>query len=105
MEAPLLQKTDLNSRKQRVHLVILCSLGILAICLGVLLVLPSLSPRVPRWYRAHYAAGRVPPTAKFATRQGLHLARKTLGRSVQDDIMWFRVGASAWWVEVMSPID
>jgi hypothetical protein len=105
MKASFLHKTDLSSRKQRVRLLVLCSLGVVVILLGVLLVLLFFPPPVPRWYRAHYAAGRVPATAEFAARQGLHLSRRTLGSSMQDDVVWLRVGTNVWALEMLTPIN
>ena len=104
MKAAFLQKTDLSSRKQRVHLLILCSLGIVAILLMMLLVIPFLWPAVPRWDRAHYSAGRARPKAGFMTGQGLHMTRTTMG-SMRDNLLWLRVGSNVWYLEVLVPID
>jgi len=70
MKIPLLQNTDLTSRKQRVHLLILSSLGMLVV-LGVLLILPSLSPQVPRWYRDPLRGGQGQPEARAPAQAGL----------------------------------
>lgn len=102
MKAPLLRKPDLGSRKQRLQLLMLCLLGILALLLGVPMVLPSLSPRVPKWYRAHYSAGRTFPRGAFAAQRGLHLTRTNLG-SMRDDTLWLRGGSNVWFLEVVSP--
>ena len=104
MKIAFLQGTDLSSRKQRVHLLILCSLGVLAILLMMLLVLPSLTPAVPRWYWAHYSAGRVSPKAGFLTKQGLHWRSMTMG-GTREDVLWLRVGTNVWRLEALSPPD
>ena len=104
VKAAFLQKTDLSIRKQRLHILILCSLGIVVVVLAMLLVLSLTWPPVPRWYSAHYSIGRVNPKPGFATKQGLHRTRATMG-STRDDVLWFRVGTNVWFVEVMAPID
>ena len=104
IKAPFLQKTDLGSRKQRVHLLILGSLGMLAILLVMLLVLPFLWPSVPRWDQAQYFAGRPRPGANPPTQQGLCITRTTVGSS-RDDVLWLRVGTHVWTLEVLSPMS
>jgi hypothetical protein len=103
MKAVFLEKSDLSSRKQRVHLLILCSLGILALVLMVILVLPFLCPAMPRWDRAHYAAGKVNPKPGLFTKQGLHLTRTSMG-SMGDNILSLRIGSNVWFLEVMAPV-
>ncbi len=105
MKAPFVQKTDLGSRKQRVQLLILGSLGMLTILLTLLLVLPFLWPAVPRWDRAQYFAGRTGPGAKPPARQGLHLTRTIVGSSTRDDVLWLRVGTNVWALEVLTPMN
>ena len=104
MKAVFLEKIDLSSRKQRIHLLILCSLGILALVLMVILILPFLCPAVPRWDQAHYAAGKVSPKPGLFTKQGLHLTRTCMG-SMGDHILSLRVGSNVWFLEVMAPLD
>ncbi|MEI6395398.1 MAG: hypothetical protein WCT12_30350 [Verrucomicrobiota bacterium] len=99
-----LERTDLSSRKQRVHLLILCSLGVLAILLAMLLVLSSLTPAVPRWYRAHYFAGRVRAKVGFLKKQGLHSIHTVMG-NMRDDVLVLKVGTNAWFLEALSPLD
>ena len=104
MTAPFLQKTDLRSRKQRVHLLILGSLGTLAILVAMLFVLPFLWPAVPRWDRALYFVCRPSPGAKLPAGQGLHITRTTVGSS-RDDVLWLRVGTNVWALEVLTPVN
>jgi hypothetical protein len=104
MKAVFLEKIDLSNRKQRVHLLILCSLGILALVLMVILILPFLCPAVPRWDRAHYVAGKVSPKPGLFTKQGLHLTRTSMG-SMGDHILSLRIGSNVWFLEVMAPLD
>lgn len=104
MKVPFFQKTDLRSRKQRIHLLILGSLGILAILLAMLLVLPFLCSAVPRWDRALYFVCRPRPGAKVPTGQGLHISQTTVGSS-RDDVLWLRVGTNVWALEVLTPIN
>lgn len=98
------EKTNPSPRKQRLHLVILCSLGVVAILLMTLLVLPYFSPSVPKWHRAHYSAGTASPRPGLFTKQGLHLTRTRLG-SMGDNLLWFRVGSNVYYLEVFAPIE
>jgi hypothetical protein len=100
-----LLRLSLTSRKQRVRLLILLSLGGAAVLLATVLVFASFSRQVPRWYKAHYSVGRVPPTAKLPARKGLHWTRTALSRNMQEDVLWIRIGSNAWGLDIMSPID
>jgi hypothetical protein len=98
-------KTDLSNRKQCIHLLVLCSLGISAVVLMLILVLPFFWSEVPRWDKAYYVAGRPGRGAKAPTWQGLHITRTTLGSSMRDDVLWLRVGTNVWALEVLTPMN
>ena len=104
MKAAFLQKTDLSTRKQRVHLLILCSLGVLAILLMILLVLPVFWPAVPRWDRAHYSAGGLSPKPGLFTKQGLDLTQTRVD-GMSGNVLSLRIGSNVWFLEVMVPTD